>query len=185
MIEIGIDPSLNSTGIVISGKDNTYIYHIITPEDHMTKKMKSFSHSGFSYITFKKSDSSDENLVKSHHIWSITNAIKDVITPYITQYGVDNVRVTMEGVSYGSVGSRALVDLSGLNFAIRCMLIDIGVGFRIVPPTSWKKEMTGNGQADKAMITDIWMRLQPSWKNAPIKTDDIADAYFLCRLPWS
>jgi Holliday junction resolvasome RuvABC endonuclease subunit len=86
----------------------------------------------------------------------------------------------MEGVSYGSVGSAALVDLSGLNFAIRNLLIDNNIRFTIVSPMQNKKFATGIGNADKEHMIFSWLMIEKHLKDIKeIKIDDLADAYFL------
>jgi hypothetical protein len=86
----------------------------------------------------------------------------------------------MEGVSYGSIGSAALVDLCFLNSAIRMTLKKMGVKFTIVSPTSLKKFACSNGQADKNVMIDAWKRLDKNISNITnIKIDDLADSYFL------
>jgi hypothetical protein len=88
----------------------------------------------------------------------------------------------MEGVSYGSVGSAALVDLSFLNASIRMVLKENGVKFDIVSPTSLKKFACANGQADKDVMVDAWKRLDENVRDVTgIKIDDLADSYFLAH----
>jgi hypothetical protein len=88
----------------------------------------------------------------------------------------------MEGVSYGSVGSAALVDLSFLNASIRMTLHHLDIPFTIVSPTSLKKFACANGQADKNLMIDAWKRMDKNISNiTEIKIDDLADSYFLAR----
>ena len=53
MIYIGIDPSLNSTGICIN-VDGKCKYYIITSK--MTKKMKDFKNEYIQYLPYEKED---------------------------------------------------------------------------------------------------------------------------------
>jgi hypothetical protein len=88
----------------------------------------------------------------------------------------------MEGVSYGSVGSAALVDLAFLNASIRMVLKMKGIKFEIVSPTSLKKFACSNGQAEKDVIIDAWKRLDRNVSDVKdIKIDDLADSYFLAH----
>jgi Holliday junction resolvasome RuvABC endonuclease subunit len=88
----------------------------------------------------------------------------------------------MEGVSYGSTGSAALVDLSGLNFSIRMMLIEESVTFNILAPTAVKKFAVGNGAADKNVMIASWKKLDKTIENIEdIKVDDLADSYFIAH----
>jgi Holliday junction resolvasome RuvABC endonuclease subunit len=86
----------------------------------------------------------------------------------------------MEGVSYGSLGSAALVDLAGLNFAIRNVLIANKIDFTIVTPGQNKKFATGLGNAEKDLMIHSWLMIEKHLKDIKdIKIDDLADAYFL------
>ena len=175
---IGIDPSINSTGVCIN-KDGNYTYYIIT--SYMTKKMKAFSHPNIHFLPYDKqapssdSDSSTKEYTKTINIYTICNHLSNILE----QYKPDKVNI--EGVSYGSVGSAALVDLSGLNFTIRHICLAKGIDFQVISPTSNKKSFTGNGQADKSVMIDSWKRLDSNITNidSSIKIDDLADAFAL------
>jgi hypothetical protein len=94
----------------------------------------------------------------------------------------DEIIVNMEGISYGSVGSAALADLAGLNFAIRMLLIEKGIKFKIVSPISLKVFATNNAGATKEEMSWAWKLLDKEMQDIDkIKIDDLADAYFLCR----
>ena len=187
MISIGIDPSLNSTGICVNvnGKCKYYII-----PSKMTKKMSSFKNEYIQYIPYTKKDTNkklneyaDVKYNKALNIYNICSIIKAIIKANTEWYAGDNLNnceVFMEGVSYGSLGSAALVDLSGLNFAIRNILIDLGVKFTIVSPSQNKKFATGNGSADKELMVYSWLMIEKHLKQiTDIKIDDLADAYFL------
>lgn len=187
MIYIGIDPSLNSTGICIN-VDGNCKYYIITSK--MTKKMKDFKNEYIQYLPYEKEDTNkklneyaDVEFNKAHNIYNICVRVKQVIKANVEWYAGDNINnceVFMEGVSYGSLGSAALVDLSGLNFAIRNVLIELGVKFTIVSPSQNKKFATGLGNADKEHMIFSWLMIEKHLKDIKyIKIDDLADAYFL------
>lgn len=187
MIYIGIDPSLNSTGICIN-VDGKCKYYIITSK--MTKKMKDFKNEYIQYLPYEKEDTNkklneyaDVEFNKAHNIYNICVRVKQVIKANVEWYAGDNINnceVFMEGVSYGSLGSAALVDLSGLNFAIRNVLIELDVKFTIVSPSQNKKFATGLGNADKEHMIFSWLMIEKHLKDIKdIKIDDLADAYFL------
>ena len=188
MVRIGIDPSLNSTGICVNIDGKQFKYWIITSK--MTKKMKEFKHDDVHYLPYDKADTNKKlneyaavEFNKANNIYNICERIKSIIKACIEWYAEDNLNnceVFMEGVSYGSVGSAALVDLAGLNFAIRNVLIDLNVDFTIVSPSQNKKFATGNGAAEKDVMIDAWKRLDRSIADiTEIKVDDLADAFFL------
>ena len=143
--------------------------------------MKEFKHSNITYLPYykldtKSGDYSDKENSKFSNICSICNRIYDIIS----SIDCDDIEVYMEGVSYGSIGSAALVDLCFLNSAIRMTLKKLGVKFTIVSPTSLKKFACSNGQADKNVMIDAWKRLDKNISNIyDIKIDDLADSYFL------
>jgi Holliday junction resolvasome RuvABC endonuclease subunit len=147
----------------------------------MTKKMKEFKHKYVSYVPYDKIDAKDysysvkENK-KFSNIASICNNIATILEPFKDE----DVEVYMEGVSYGSVGSAALVDLSFLNAAIRMTLHYNNIPFTIVSPTSLKKFACANGQADKNLMIDAWKRMDKNIADIKdLKIDDLADSYFL------
>ena len=181
-IRVGIDPSINSTGVCIHNIDNNSTkYYIISSK--MTKKMKEFKHPYISYFPYDKLEAkdgsySDKENKKFSNILNICSHISYIIG--LLKHPQNNISVFMEGVSYGSVGSAALVDLSFLNAAIRMTLHYNNVPFTIVSPTSLKKFACANGQADKNLMIDAWKRMDKNISDIKdIKIDDLADSYFL------
>ena len=58
--------------------------------------------------------------------------------------------VVMEGYSYGSIGRT--FELGELGGMIKMLLNKHGIPYSIVPPTVWKKEIIGKGNANKDTI---------------------------------
>ena len=179
MIKIGLDLSINSTGICIN-KDNKYTYYIISSK--LTKKQREFTHKRVHIIEYNKEviDKNDSYEIKEYkktiNIYNVCKCIQDIVKKHKDSH------CYIEGISYGSVGSAALVDLSGLNFMVRYMLTSLGIPFTIISPTSNKKFATGNGNADKDMMIDAWKRLDKNIQDIKdIKIDDLADAFFLSQ----
>lgn len=177
---IGIDPSINCTGICVWDEGvNTHTYHMIVSK--MTKKMKNFQHGHLFIVPYEKIDTknmgySDKESAKFHNIYEIVKLVQVVIREKNPSL------VIMEGVSYGSMGSAAIVDLCFLNSALRMMLKQNNIPFEIVSPTSLKKFACSNGQAEKDVIVDAWRRLDPRISDINnIKVDDLADSYFLAH----
>ena len=54
---IGIDPSINSTGVCVHFDDDTYIYYIISSK--MTKKMEKFKHDCVKFLPYDKINYTD------------------------------------------------------------------------------------------------------------------------------
>lgn len=179
MIFIGLDLSINSTGVCINDSDtNTCHYFIISPKD--AKK----TYPNITFVKYDKCKSSTDDsfivreLKKSNNIFNIVKKIEDIIV----KYKGDNTLCVLESISYGSSSSSVLSDLSGLNYATRYMLMNNGFNFNVVAPTQLKKFAVGNGSADKELMTHAWLTCQTTIKEEDIKklkADDIADAYFL------
>lgn len=177
---IGIDPSINSTGICVRNpKTGESKYYIITSK--MTKKMKSFDNQYVKFLPYDKQDAKESDYSKKENlkflnIFNICNRLISIIDS-LSDFELE---AYMEGVSYGSVGSAALVDLSFLNASLRMTLINNSVPFTIVSPTSLKKFACANGQADKFLMIDAWKRMDKNISDIKdIKIDDLADSYFL------
>ena len=193
MIKIGIDPSINCTGICIwDTEENTHSYYMIPSK--MTKKMKEFNNKYVNIFPYEKtqtdsSDYSTKESVKFNNIYNICKNINNIIDwyeePEYDEYGLadyNEIEVYMEGVSYGSVGSAALVDLAFLNASIRMLLRQRGIPFIIISPTSLKKFACANGQAEKDIMIDAWKRMDFNISNIKdVKVDDLADSYFLAH----
>lgn len=184
MLTIGIDPSLNSTGVCVNFNGVCEYFVIISK---MTKKMKEFKHKYIHYLSYEKQDTNKKENVyetvelhKAQNIYYICENIKKILEETYNKYN-EKITVYMEGVSYGSIGSAALVDLSGLNFAIRNILLSLPyIDFVIVSPTQNKKFATGNGAADKDLMVFSWKKIEKNIADiTEIKIDDLADAYFL------
>jgi Holliday junction resolvasome RuvABC endonuclease subunit len=157
---IGLDLSINSTGIF----SNTGEYYIITSK--MTREMSKCKE--VNIFEYEKSNDINKNLEQiSDYIMCVVEKIRPNL-------------IVIEDVAIGATFSRSLIDLTGLNYWVRALLTKNNIKFITVPPTKWKKELIGNGQATKDLIIDAWKKITKN--NISIKkVDDIADAYFLCQ----
>lgn len=180
MIILGIDPSINCTGICIYDTvTNVHLYYMIAAK--CTKKMKEFSNDYVHIVDYGKRESNKgeyhtKEYNKSQNIYDICVIIRDLIQNYEPDL------IQMEGISYGSRGSAALADLAGLNFAIRMTLIGEGIPFNILAPTTVKKFAVGNGAAEKDVMIASWKKLDKNIKYiTDIKVDDLADSYFIAH----
>lgn len=145
-----------------------------------TKKMKSFTNDHITILNYEKEtpvgDYSEKEHIKTKNFNKICMFINDIIelhNPDIIQ---------MEGISYGSKGSSALVDLAGLNFFIRSTILENNIPFNIIAPTGVKKFAVGNGGVEKDVIIASWKKLDKNITNiTEIKLDDLADSYFIAH----
>lgn len=174
MTIIGVDPSINSTGVCIKNDNNAKYYNIVSK---MTKKMQQFESPYIKILRYNKSEIKDldytgKEIAKTNNIYNICQIIGSIMDIHKPD------KLIMEGVSYSSNGS--VVDLAGLNYCIRLLAKDRNINIEIVSPTSVKKFATGNGQAEKDIMIDAWKRLDKNISNVnDIKIDDLADSYFL------
>lgn len=176
MILMGIDPSINSTGVCICDNSETLYYNIVPK---LTKKMFNNKNPYINFIKYEKYDTkgltySEKENIKTINIYNIGLQIETLIEKY------DPDVINMEGVAYSSNGS--VVDLAGLNYIIRALAKKHNKNINIVSPTSVKKFATGNGQAEKDIMIDAWKRLDKNINNInDLKIDDLADAYFIAH----
>lgn len=179
---IGIDPSINSTGLCVWDDTETRnnIYYIIPSK--VTKKMLQFENQWVRLLPYDKSTVtpgvtySMKEECKFSNMYDICQRIGTILDLFHPD------KVYMEGVSYGSTGSAALVDLSMLNGMLRYVIGSKNIPFEIVSPTELKKFACANGQAEKDVIIDAWKRLDKNISDIKdIKVDDLADSYFLAH----
>ena len=190
---VGIDPSINSTGITIARYENDVEVEIkfyIIKNGKLTKRESAANDSidNFEYIIYNKIDLTqfkDDNHVfeyyKTKNMVEVVNTIYDLILNEVKKYSAI-VNVVIEGISYGSsIRTKSIFDLAGLNYMIRYKLItgDIQhLNLSIATPSNIKKYATGKGNANKESIMTIFKYIFPEMQNIP-KLDDIADSYFM------
>lgn len=190
---VGIDPSINSTGITIARYENNVeaeIKFYIIKNGKLTKRESAANDSidNFEYIIYNKIDLTqfkDDNHVfeyyKTKNMVEVVNTIYDLILNEVKKY-TSAVNVVIEGISYGSsIRTKSVFDLAGLNYMIRYKLITSDIqhlNLSIATPSNIKKYATGKGNANKESIMTIFKYIFPEMQNIP-KLDDIADSYFM------
>lgn len=187
-VTVGIDPSINSTGICVSGVDKQFnIYYLIPSK--ITKKSMEWA-DGVDWINiyeYNKLSVKDidryyeKESIKFNNLIVLVETLSRVLDNIQNKYIIDYV--TMEGVSYGSVKGAALVDLAFLSALIRMTLYQKKLKFFIVAPTEVKKFAVGNGAAEKSVMIMSWKKLDKNIQTLPdwFKCDDLADAYFMAH----
>lgn len=197
-IFVGIDPSINSTGVCILETDdnnkcvNCKFY--IVKSGKLTKKESKAEDDNikiFQYVLYDKLDTSIKNiedyktleLNKTQNMINVCKCVKDIINKHVSNYkGVFNLYICQEGISYGStIKTKSVFDLAGLNYLLRSTFInsDICNYFVIAAPSEIKKFATGKGNANKEMIVNMFSCIFPNL-HLP-KIDDICDAYFMAN----
>lgn len=193
---IGIDESINSTGITIEKFQDSQLIDVkfyIVHDEKLTRQETIVNDSidNFKYLTYKKynkkdaSDNSTIELFKLKNNIQIAERIIEIIKKSINDK-LDHVYIAMEGTSFGSSNTNSLVELGGLSFLIRYFVYrffednenHLG-GMMIFSPKEIKKFATGNGNANKDMMTNLYTKLFPKMKQIK-KNDDIADSYWIC-----
>ena len=197
-IYVGIDPSVNSTGVCISVYDDNdnlleEKFYIVKP-DKITKKEDAAETrhiDKFSYLIYDKEptnteNNSDNERNKAINFMQIVEKVRSIIfqTDY-RYYRMNKIYVCQEGISYGSsTRTKSIFDLSGLNFMFREMVINSSRGLKpvtliVATPGEIKKFATGNGNANKELLLECFKATYPDF-DIP-KMDDIADAYFMAK----
>lgn len=185
---IGIDPSINSTGMTIR-TDTGFCRFFIIKGDKLTKKEKNAQSANFEifeYCLYQKENVKDTNnahereLAKAHNLSTIADTIYNIIEELLRQFRktgtVDSVTICMEGISYGSIHSAAVMDLAGLNYLIRDRLHHHTVvgTLLVTPPAEVKRFYTGSGNANKQLMISTFKGSFPDF-DLP-KIDDVCDS---------
>ena len=185
---IGIDPSINSTGMTIR-TDTGFCRFFIIKGDKLTKKEKnaqSDNYEIFEYCLYQKENVKDTNnahereLAKAHNLSTIADTIYNIIEELLQQFRktstIDSVTICMEGISYGSIHSAAVMDLAGLNYLIRDRLHHHTVvgTLLVTPPAEVKRLYTGSGNANKQLMISTFKGSFPDF-DLP-KIDDVCDS---------
>lgn len=183
MTVIGIDPSLNNTGICIKYEDDSYEYVLLSTNatNKFFKAVQEFKDIDLRMIRKETCASGPKSIRKSifrqvnttENIYHIAHTAGEIISAIHPDY------VVIEAPALAASGYVA--DLMGLNHAIRLECYRRDIPCYPVPPTTVKLHSVGNGRATKEMMIGTWLRLFPQYKSLEgMKIDDLADAYFLC-----
>lgn len=195
-IYVGIDPSINSTGITCIAYDNNVKvdekFYIIKP-DKLTKRESEAEEKNikiFEYILYNKLEAKDKEnnheveYIKSLNALEVMNSIYYSINKFITKQvgrvGIYNLYICQEGISYGSVTrTKSVFDLAGLNYLLRDLVISNlhPTFFIIATPSEIKKTTSGNGNCKKEVMVELFKAIYPDF-DLP-KIDDVADSYWM------
>lgn len=185
---IGIDPSINSTGMTIR-TDTGFCRFFIIKGDKLTKKEKNAQSDNseiFEYCLYQKENVKDTNnahereIAKAHNLSTIADTIYNIIEELLQKFRktstIDSVTICMEGISYGSIHSAAVMDLAGLNYLIRDRLHHHTVvgTLLVTPPAEVKRFYTGSGNANKQLMISTFKGSFPDF-DLP-KIDDVCDS---------
>jgi len=192
-IFIGIDPSTNSSGVVIlTYKDDELInenYYIIKP-DKLTKKEAAaeLAVPQFSYVIYDKLSSEEDDdhfeaeIKKTKNFIKIVSKCSECILKEANKYKFNyRLHICQESISYGSVKlTRSIFDLSGLNYLLRNMALHLAdCELTVATPSEIKKFASGAGNAKKEIMVQLFKACHPDF-DLP-KLDDVADAYWMAK----
>ena len=188
---MGIDPSINSTGVCLMDENNNTEFFIIKPNKLKKEEQKALDNIlNLNYLLYDKIDLTiykDNNHLSEYYktinILNIVKSIKDIIHQKTILN--NELYILMEGISYGSsMKTKSIYDLAGLNFLIRNACISSNLEnthLIIAPPSEIKKFASGNGNCQKDVINNLFMCIFPEFNEYKIKIDDISDAYFMSQ----
>lgn len=200
-IFIGIDQSINSTGITVQFDTvENQNFYIISGNTKLTSKEQKAqnAYNNFKYVLYNKQDpktgknNHESEMIKTYNLINISRTIIGIISYYVKQFDKCNVYVCMEGISYQSAQTKSIMDLAGLNYIIRYDLIKYftitheGIdkvhkyAIIIATPGEIKKFASGNGSAKKDVMIKLFESIFPNLYLIP-KIDDIADSYWMCE----
>ena len=127
----------------------------------------------------------ERELAKAHNLSTIADTIYNIIEELLQQFrktsSIDSVTICMEGISYGSIHSAAVMDLAGLNYLIRDRLHHHTVvgTLLVTPPAEVKRFYTGSGNANKSLMISTFKGSFPDF-DLP-KIDDICDSEAMAK----
>ncbi len=151
MFYLGLDPSLTNFGVVLldGNNDKNVIINSMVLKTFPNKSM-------------------EERILKlSNNVFDLVSKIRDP---------KKNMRVAIEGLSYGSKG-QAVAELGALHYFLRILFFDNGLKYQVIPPTVLKKYVCGTGRAKKDLVLlNAYKKFQVSFESS-----DICDAYCLSR----
>lgn len=199
-VYIGIDPSINSTGVTIMLVDTSTLrgleeQYFIVKGSKLTKKEQVANDTlgNFEYLLYEKKDlkGTDEYQREKYKAINLINIattiyrnIEILLDVWKVKYEDDyigDIYCCMEGISYGSIHSSAVMDLAGLNYLIRSFIMKIvQYNLYVCPPAQIKMFATGVGNAKKEQMVESFVSIHPEMKQIP-KNDDLADSYFMCK----
>lgn len=146
---VGIDLSLTGTGFVVVNMSGEVIHQELL-----------------------KSDSKDKTEAR---LQCLMDQIWACLGKYVNnKYEINNFN--LEGLSFGSKG-QSMLELAGLHYFVRTELDKNGFNFKVVPPSSLKKFVTGKGNSKKELML---LNVYKKWK-IEFTDNNLADAYCLAR----
>lgn len=151
---LGIDPSINSTGltlIYVNSGNVTAITNIITPHTYTDVNSNIYT---YNKVAETKSEVSTKEHYKMLNFSKICMSIENLLYSLQSELMISSIQsFAIEGISMNAQFKRAssnIYDLSALNYAIRATIFSLtGCKAIYIPPRSLKLKTTGDGSASK------------------------------------
>jgi hypothetical protein len=209
MIHIGIDFSLNSPAVCVKDHNGSYqffsFFNFGDRELDAKKIPKAFEHHktladdhAIIAIPYNRKVSSKDFLQREREKLIDGKDIAELIINHIIAlYGTINVKVALEGFSYGSTGN-SFIDIVQYNTFLRSMLLTAyGADKIYIMQPSHVKKLAGKGNANKHfmakafqdnVLNDDNLRKTKFWdwakdkdfsEKIPKPVDDLIDSYFI------
>jgi len=187
-IYIGIDQSVNSTGVTVIDGDNTRFYLVKSKPLTKREAIAADSISCMRCIVYQKLERDNGDSYTTSEMKKLKNHIEisNIISSIVTESakGGEETYIAMEGVSFGSTSTNSIVDLAMLSAVIRCKILEIAdksngkMSLHILTPSEVKKFASGNGTASKEILSKMFLSLF-SKLSAIKKVDDLADSFWI------
>lgn len=118
-----------------------------------------------------------ENVIKTSSKDNIEKRFLEILTELNRlkdRFEIENVCI--EGLSFGSKG-QSMLELAGLHYVLRLSLFNCKSNYKVVPPTTLKKFVTGKGNVKKEqMLLQVYKKFGVEFND-----NNICDAYCLAR----
>ena len=199
IIYAGIDFSISSPAVCINN-NGEYHYFSLYRAGKLTKKevigievLRSFKKLNFNFN--KPIVESKNYQLRENNNLIEAEFLTDSIIEFIKNNTNGNIKVGLEGFSYGSSGNRA-AELAGYNYILRHKLIKNNFNFSIYSPKTIKAT-AGNGNYNKDQIAEAYLKIDDNDElrqflndnkntlyinNHWIKPlDDLIDSYFTSK----
>lgn len=209
MTYIGIDFSLNSPGVCVQLPNGNYQFISFfnfgnriwgshkTPKSFKLHEELSESDTIIT-IPYYRNITSDDFVQKEREKLDDGKSIAELISNFLDSlYGTQNVKVALEGFSYGSKGN-SFIDIVQYNTFLRSKLIETYTSdnIYIMQPKHVKKH-AGNGNANKHLMVSAfqnnvlndkdlvktkfwkWLSKQNFNDKIPSPVSDLVDSYFI------
>ena len=149
---IGLDLSLTGTGIVVLDKDGNMVENLLIS-------------------TFHKDPVDKKTIITTEQRLII---IKDKVLEICNKY--ENIKIGMEGLSYGSRGE-SMLELAALHYFLKVNFLTSKFQYDTIQPSAVKKHITGVGNCKKELM------LLKVYKKYGVEFDDnnLCDAFGLAK----